>query len=155
MGAQCPSEGLGHKTHSEIHDMKFTLNLEPELDMQVRREAAKRGLDINEYVVHAVEACVRRDQKKAIPCLSKKESRLLQHINVGLPQETWQRYRALIDKRRDEDLTSDEHKELIQLSDHLEQLNVSRMKHLVELAQVRSLPVRVLMQQLGITPTNV
>jgi hypothetical protein len=87
--------------------------------------------------------------------LSKKESQLLENINAGLSQETWQRYRALIEKRRDENLTSDEHKELIQISDHLEQLNVRRMEHLVELAQLRNLPVRALMKQLGITPTNV
>lgn len=135
--------------------MTFTLNIEPALETQVRREAAKRGLDVNDYVVNAVQERLRRDQENETPRLSEKESQLLQKINSGLPREVWQRYRELIEKRRDENLTADEQNKLIQMSDQLEQINASRMEHLVELAQIRSLPLRDLMKQLGITPTNV
>ncbi len=98
----------------------FSVNIEPELETQVRREAAKHGLDANDYVVHAVQERLRRDQKNKPPRLSAKESELLQKINIGLPQEIWQRYRELIEKRRDENLTTAEQNELIQISDKLE-----------------------------------
>lgn len=135
--------------------MTLTLNIESELEMQVRCEAARRGCNIQEYVVQAVAECLRRDQQNVLPCLSEHESQLLQQINIGLPEETWQRYRALVAKRRHEDLTPDEHREIMQISDRLEHLNAHRIALLIELARLRNLPLRTLMQQLGITPTDV
>lgn len=135
--------------------MTLMLNIGSELEMQVRQEAAKHELEVNDYVVHVVQEHLRHDQENTLSCLNEEESQLLQKINIGLPQETWQHYRGLTQKRRDENLTSKEQKELIQISDHLEQLNACRMEHLVKLAQLRNLPVRSLMKQLGITPANV
>lgn len=135
--------------------MTIIVNIEPKLETQLRHEAAKHGLDINDYVVNAVQERLLRDQKNEPPRLSKKESELLQKINIGLSQEVWQRYRELIEKRQDENLIADEQNELIKMSDRLEEINASRMEHLLELAQVRGIPLRVLMEQLGIKPTNV
>ncbi len=135
--------------------MAFTVNIEPELEMQLQLEAAKHGIDVNDYIVKAIQERLLRDQKNEIPCLSESESELLQKINLGLSVEMWQRYRVLIEKRRDEKLTPDEQNELIQISDQLEELNASRMEHLIKLAQIRNLSLRDLMQQLGITPTDI
>lgn len=85
--------------------MTLTLNLKPELETKVKHEAAKRGLDVNDNVLNAVQECLQRDQKNDTPGLGKKESQLLQKINHGLSPETWQRYRELIEKRRQETLT--------------------------------------------------
>lgn len=135
--------------------MTLTLNLKPELETQVKREATKRGLLVNDYVLNAVQECLRRDQKNDTPGLDEKESQLLQKINRGLSPETWQHYRDLIEKRHQETLTPEEQNQLIQISDQLEELNASRMEPLVELAQIRQISLRALMKQLGLTPTDV
>ena len=135
--------------------MTLTLNLKPELETQVKREATKRGLLVNDYVLNAVQECLRRDQKNDTLCLDEKESQLLQKINRGLSPETWQHYRDLIEKRHQETLTPEEQNQLIQISDQLEELNASRMEPLVELAQIRQISLRALMKQLGLTPTDV
>jgi hypothetical protein len=87
--------------------------------------------------------------------LSREEAALLQQINKGLPEEVWQRYRALVARRRAETLTPEEHKELIELSDRMEEVNARRMEHLVELARLRRMSLEAVMQQLGIRPRNV
>ena len=135
--------------------MTLTLNLKPEFETKVKHEAAKHGLDVNDYVLNAVQECLQRDQKKDTLVLGIKESQLLQKINQGISPETWQRYHELIEKRRQETLTPEELEQLIQLSDQLEQLNAKRMGSLVKLAQIRQIPLRSLMKQLGITPAHV
>ena len=122
--------------------MTLTLNLKPELETQVKREATKRGLLVNDYVLNAVQECLRRDQKNDTPGLDEKESQLLQKINRGLSPETWQHYRDLIEKRHQETLTPEEQNQLIQISDQLEELNASRMEPLVELAQIRQISLK-------------
>lgn len=46
-------------------------------------------------------------------------------------------------------MTPEEHKQLIQMSDRLEQLNVTRIQALIQLATFRNQPVTELMQTLG------
>ena len=138
-----------------VINMSHTVNIEPVLETQLRREAAKHGLDLHDYVMNALRERLLRDQKHTILHLSERESQLLQHINMGLPEAFWRRYRELIEKRRDESLMTDEQHELIQMSDQLEDLNANRMENLVELAQMRNVPLKDLMKQLGIAPTHV
>lgn len=105
--------------------------------------------------MHVIQESLQREHSNAIPCLSEQESQLLQNINIGLPQETWQRYRELVSRRRNEELTAEEQNEAIQISDQLEQRNAQRLVWLGELARLRNLPLRALMKQLGMTPTDV
>jgi hypothetical protein len=74
---------------------------------------------------------------------------LLQQINIGFSAQTWEEYHALIAKRHAETLTPEEHKQLIQMSDRLEQLNVARIQALIQLATFRNQPLTELMQTLG------
>jgi hypothetical protein len=74
----------------------------------------------------------------------------LQEINLGLPEETWHRYRELIQKRRAETLAASEQAELIAISDHIEDLDARRAERLAELARVRKMSLPALMEQLGI-----
>ncbi len=84
--------------------MTVTIDITPELESQLRDEAAKRGLDANGYIVHALEEHLR--QTRSVRYLARGEAELLRKINQGLPQETWQRYDKLTQKRRTETLTS-------------------------------------------------
>jgi hypothetical protein len=130
--------------------MLLTINITPELEAQLRDEAAKEGLDANAYIVHTLEERLRPSQDHRPPHLPEAEAYLLQQINQGLPQEMWQRYHELLDKRRAEILTPDEQAALIALSDQIEDANAHRIEHLVELARLRQTSLGTLMQQLGI-----
>ncbi|MBI3796988.1 MAG: hypothetical protein HY268_08475 [Deltaproteobacteria bacterium] len=129
--------------------MTITIELAPELERQLRDEAAKEGLDTGEYIVYTLEERLRHT-RQAAPRLSSAETELLQQINLGLSQEDWQRYHTLIAKRRAETLTPDEHAALIALSDQIEEANVRRIQALVELTRLRQTSLEALMQELGL-----
>jgi hypothetical protein len=81
----------------------------------------------------------------------KEEAILLQKINKSLSIDNIERFRALNEKRLDNNITEQEHLELGILIEKIEKLNVTRLKYLISLAQLRDVTVRELMNQLGIT----
>ncbi len=105
---------------------------------------------MTEYVSRTLQEHLRGAEISETRNLSAEESRLLQEINVGLPDETWHRYRDLIQKRRAEALTASEQAELIAISDQIEELDARRAERLVELARTRKTSLAALMEQLGI-----
>jgi hypothetical protein len=90
-----------------------------------------------------------RARRKA-PILEPTETELLLEINQGIPAELHQHYQVLRDKRDDENLTKEEHTELIQISDRIEMLGVKRLEALTKLADIRQIPLLKLMDDLGI-----
>lgn len=90
--------------------------------------------------------------KRRAPSLPQKEAELLQKINQGLPAETQQRFDLLTTKRRAETLTDEEYEELLELVDEIELRDAKRVEYLAELAQLRNVSLRTLMQQLDIRP---
>ncbi len=84
--------------------------------------------------------------------LSQSESELLLKINQPLPKFVQERYEILIAKRQNETLTTEEHTELLQLTDQVEHLEQERVQHLATLAQVRHISLSQLLQDLGIEP---
>jgi hypothetical protein len=127
----------------------ITLNLPPELDQELRTEAARQGLEPDHYIIHTLQ-----ERLQARPTEEPTESDLLQQINIGFTAEAWTQYHRLIAKRQAETLTSEEHEYLIQLSDRLEHLNVLRIQALIQLANLRNQPLSDLMQTLGISPNS-
>ena len=130
--------------------MTLTIDLTPELETELRDEAAKEGLDPNGFALNALQECLRRNRRA--PRFSRQESELLLKINAGLPEETWERYHALVARRKAETLTPEEHAELIQLTHQVEIDNARRIGHLIELAQLRQTTLEAVMHSLGITP---
>ena len=90
----------------------------------------------------------------AAPNLSKEETALLKKINRGLPADTKRRLIALEAKRIEGILTEDEHRELLEIVEVVEQLNVERVQYLGELARMRGMVVRELMEKLKIQPLS-
>lgn len=86
-------------------------------------------------------------QRKAAS-LPELEGSLLQAINQGLPERTQPRYNELQAKLQDDAIASEEHQELLQLVDVVEQAEADRLQALVELAQLRGLTLPALMEQL-------
>ena len=84
----------------------------------------------------------------------KREAELLKQINLGITEEEWQRYFALIEKREEERISEEELQELIALTDKLEEANARRMEYLVELAILRHTTLDNVMKDLGIQPVS-
>jgi hypothetical protein len=82
--------------------------------------------------------------------LSANESKLIQRINRGIPAEVVRRYAHLVRKRKTKDLSSSEQTELLKLANDVETRDAERAEALLELAQLRRVPVRVLMKEMGI-----
>jgi iron-sulfur cluster repair protein YtfE (RIC family) len=88
--------------------------------------------------------------ERVAPHLTADESVLLARINKGLSQEDRTKMRALIEKRDDEMITTEEWQELAALTDRLELLHADRLAALVELAKLRGVTLDEVMSQLGI-----
>lgn len=129
--------------------MVITIDITPELEMQLHNEAARVGLDTDRYIVTTLEKHLHRARNDT-PHLSTVETRLLQKVNLGLSQEVWQHYHELIAKRRAEILTPEEHATLITLSDQIEEANARRIEALAELARLRQTSLEELMSDLGL-----
>jgi hypothetical protein len=81
----------------------------------------------------------------------KEEAVLLKKINKSLSIEEINQFRTLNEKRKEGEIKEDEYANLVILLEKIEKLNVSRLKHLTSLAQLRNISVRELIQQLGIS----
>ena len=123
----------------------ITLNLSPELEHQIRAEASRQGVEPDRYILNALQERL----QPRLPTTQPTEADLLQQINIGFSAQTWEEYHALIAKRHAETLTPEEHEQLIQMSDHLEQLNVTRIQALIQLATFHNQPLTDLMHTLG------
>ena len=120
--------------------------LEPNVD-QLLQDVARLGSGELEQFTDRFLAL--RARRRA-PSLPKREAELLQLINRGLPAEVRQRYDALNDKLHAETITDEEHQVLLGLIEQVKQSDVERLRHLIELAQLRQLSLDELMDQLGL-----
>ena len=120
----------------------INLTLPVELDRRLRIEATKQGVEPDRYILNTLVTRLQPDAPT--------EASLLDQINIGLSQESWQHYHALIKKRQAETLTEGEHTELVQLTTRLETLNVQRIQSLIHLATLRQQTLDEVMQDLGI-----
>ncbi|MCB0582475.1 MAG: hypothetical protein KDD10_24565 [Phaeodactylibacter sp.] len=116
----------------------------------VQGVAQLEGKELDDFIQQVLSIRVRRKAGH----LEERESELLEMINEGLPAETQERFLELDEKRRAETLTEEEHAELIDITAVMEAKNVQRVKHLSELALLRKVGLRALMEQLGIPSTH-
>ena len=80
------------------------------------------------------------------------ESELLWRIRIAAPEDETRELHKLLRKQNGRPLTDAERERLLTLIDAREQLAAQRMEDLGALARLRGLPVRELMNQLGIRP---
>jgi hypothetical protein len=132
--------------------MSITLELSPDLEQDLKAAAERSGMSPNAYVIAALRE--RLPKNSSQPQLSKREAELLLAIGQSLSQLEWQRYHELLAKRDAEQLTEQEHQELIGLSVKLEEANAKRIGYLAELAQLQGVSLDVLMDDLGLKPST-
>lgn len=82
--------------------------------------------------------------------LSKQESELLQSINKAIPEALQQRYDLLKDKEHQNQLSRNEHQEMLKLIEEIEYFDAKRLQNLVILAKLRKISLNTVMQDLGI-----
>ncbi|MCP4660504.1 MAG: STAS/SEC14 domain-containing protein [bacterium] len=131
--------------------MAMTLDITAELEHQILREARRKGLDAKGFVLGLLRDYLTAEE--ASSSAGRNESELLEEINQGFPAEHWKRYGDLVAKRRAETLTAEEHAEMLAMIQVREEANVHRVECLAELAKLRQVSLRVLMDQMGIEPT--
>ena len=88
------------------------------------------------------------------PNVSPKELELLEKINKSFPADLKSRFDCLTEKRRAGTLDETEYQELLKLSKKIEKFNVKRVTYLSELAQIRGISMRELMDKLGMKPPS-
>ena len=81
--------------------------------------------------------------------LSAAETELLQRIEIT-PSFSDKRYRELIAKRQAETLTAEEYSELLSMTERMERYSVTRLEALIQLADLRGVPLDKLMRELGV-----
>ncbi len=109
------------------------------------------GLNVVE--LDKVMAEILQLRKQKLPTiLSRRETELLHFINMPPPTDIQERYDLLVEKSMMEKLTDPELLELQELTTYMENLSVKRLGYLIELAQVRSISLDELMEQLEIKP---
>lgn len=87
--------------------------------------------------------------------LKRREERLLAKLpTFDLSEAERKIYRQLWRKFRAENISDEEHKQLTDLIDKLEGLNVERLQCLVEIAKIRRKSLREVMEELGIKPKS-
>jgi uncharacterized protein (DUF1778 family) len=126
-----------------------TIEVNPELERQLKQAAAQAGLSLNDYVLQSITQRLPRKRIKVrrAPQLSPRESELLQAINRSLSQVQWERYHDLVAQRQAETLTPEEQVELIAISDRIEEANAARIEYVAELARLRSTTLPALMKE--------
>jgi hypothetical protein len=123
-----------------------------QLQAEVSRDALLQAVgqlsptELDQFVAEVLALRSRRGPAR----LGAVECELLARINRGLPEGLRGRYGELIARRRDESLTLDEHQELLRLTAEAERIEGERLSALAELARLRGVPLRTLMDDLGI-----
>ena len=115
--------------------MSLTITLEPESEARFRDEAARLGMTL--------------DQLTAQRLL---EADLLWRIRTAAPEPETRELHRLLRRRKARALTEDEQTALQALLDEREERGAKRLHDLGLLSQLRSIPVRQLMEQFGIRP---
>lgn len=122
--------------------MSLTLQLDAELESQVRSLAAQKGVAPEHWLLEEIRSRF----------VVSEETVLLRQILRGQTETFWTHYWSLVAKRQASEITPAELEELTALSDQLEMQNVGRIKALVELAALRGQDVRSLRIELGLEP---
>lgn len=130
-----------------------TIQVQSEVSLDALLNGVEQ-LNTDELEHFADQVLAIRANRRA-PSLPLPEAELLQTINQGISQEIQKRFDELTIRRRADILTAEEHQELLQLVDQIEELDAKRMEALGQLAQLRKVSLRTLMSQLDLhIPTD-
>jgi HicB family len=129
--------------------MSIQIQINPSLESRLREKANNKGMALNQFISQFLENTF-PNTSTLQPTVSEREAVLLQQINLDIPAENWELYLNLKEKRQNNTLSPKEKERLIGLTEEIEKANAKRITVLAELAQLRNVSIRILMEQLGL-----
>ena len=133
--------------------MSIVIQINPSLETRLREKAVTKGMGLNQFISQFLEHTF-PDKSPLQPVVSEREATLLQQIDLDISIEKWEQYVSLKDKRQNKTLSEIDRNELIELTNDIELANAKRISVLAELAQIRNQPIRIVMEELGLTPAD-
>ncbi len=133
--------------------MSITIQLNPSLEHRLRENAQKKGVGVDQYVMQFLERNFPEERPRPLS-VSKREAELLKKVNLDISTKTWNLYLQLKAKRQSKTATESELAELQAITEQVEAANAQRTAILAELAQIRNVSLRTLMEQLGLAPNH-
>jgi len=127
----------------------ITLEVTPQTEDRVRKIANRFGKPITDYLVDLIEQHIATVETTTLT-----EEELLQQINLGLSEEEWKEYSALLQKQDAQTLEHEEHERIAEIAEFLELSNARRIQALVQLAEMRNTTLDNLMSEFDIRPAN-
>jgi hypothetical protein len=118
--------------------MSLTITLQPEVEASILQEAEKEGVSVTELANRRVV-----------------EADLLWRIHTAAPELETRELHGMLRKKQNGTITPAEDARLQGLLDKREARAAERIEDLAKLSTLRGMPVRMLMEQLGIRPIAV
>lgn len=128
--------------------MSLTLQLPLTIEQQLRENATRQGVSLENYAMQILALNSRKKETKKKKDYTERELLVLAQLNV-LPADLEEFYRlgAVFKSGK---ITDDEYEKLLQLNDLIEIAHAERMKYLFALAKLRNVSIETVMQDLGI-----
>lgn len=108
--------------------------------------------DLSLFLSKLRELLYVRNEHAVVP---EAEAKLLAQFQDLVPAELLQRAAQLHQQRMDQSLSFMENEELVQLNERIEQLHLERLELLSQLSIAKEIPLKTLMDELGIRPFSV
>jgi hypothetical protein len=128
--------------------MSLTIQLPVTTEHYLRESATREGMPLERYISQLLTATsLSKNAKKKKP-LTEKE--LLKHIQLDVQTDDLEEYHRLRTLFKANKITEEERETLIQLNDLIEIAHAKRMGYVLQLAQLRNIPLENAMMDLGI-----
>jgi hypothetical protein len=129
--------------------MSLTIQLPSSLEQRIRDNAVRQGIPLENLVAQILASGINKldlDEEEKI-----REAELLQRIRLTVvPESELGEYYRLSVLRQAEQLQEQEYVQLISLTHRVEAIHAERLKYVAELAQLRGVPLRQTMSDLGL-----
>jgi hypothetical protein len=129
--------------------MSLTIQLPSSLEQRIRDNAVRQGIPLENLVAQILASGINKldlDEEEKI-----REAELLQRIRLTVvPEAELGEYYRLSVLRQAEQLQEQEYVQLISLTHRVEAIHAERLKYVAELAQLRGVPLRQTMSDLGL-----
>ncbi|WP_353482864.1 hypothetical protein [Haliscomenobacter sp.] len=129
--------------------MSLTIQLPSSLEQRIRDNAVRQGIPLENLVAQILASGINKldlDEEEKT-----REAELLQRIRLTVvPEAELGEYYRLSVLRQAEQLQELEYERLISLTHRVEAIHAERLKYVAELAQLRGVPLRQTMSDLGL-----
>ena len=129
--------------------MSLTIQLPSSLEQRIRDNAVRQGIPLENLVAQILASGINKldlDEEEKT-----REAELLQRIRLTVvPEAELGEYYRLSVLRQAEQLQEQEYERLISLTHRVEAIHAERLKYVAELAQLRGVPLRQTMSELGL-----